>query len=250
MKKKKKIFISYTEADISKMRSVQRLINDTEIFTSIVIADNRQALLQLTDKVRTGIFECDYFVPILTRNSIVAQWVNQEIGFATAVNKKTIPIVEKELVDTLKGFIHKQLDLSYSFEGNQNNGRSEASKFTRIGKVLISDLLLANKVTPKIISIENIFPGKWRNIYVLKDGRSGSEDIEIRDGNKYFINGKHVFNLESISINLKKRKVKFKKVGVPPDNRYAFNDLRIITLRKKYAGLEDGTTKITYYRTD
>jgi len=128
---KKKIFISYSDADRNKMRSVERLINGTDIFTPIVIADNRQVLLQLTEKVKTGIFECDYFVPILTSNSITTQWVNQEIGFATAINRKTIPIVERQLIDTLKGFIHKQLDLSYLFEGNQANSRSEASKFTR-----------------------------------------------------------------------------------------------------------------------
>lgn len=248
--KKKKIFISYSDTDRNKMRSVERLINGTEIFTPIVIADNRQVLIQLTEKVKTGIFECEYFVPILTRNSISTQWVNQEIGFATAINRKTIPIVEKQLIDTLKGFIHKQLDLSYLFEGNQNNSRSEASKFTSVSKVLINDLLLINNVTPKVMSLENLFPGKWRNIYVTKDGESGSEDFEIKDGYKYIIKGKHMFNLENISIDLKKNKIKFKKVGISPDNRFALNEIKIIEVGKKYEGFENETTNIAYYRID
>ena len=247
---KKKIFISYSDNDRNKMRSVERLIKATDTFTPIIIADNRQILIQLTEKVKTGIFECEYFVPILTRNSITSQWVNQEIGFATAINRKTIPIVEKQLIDTLKGFIHKQLDLSYLFEGNVENNRSEASKFTSISKILINDLLLENNVTPKVISLEYLFPGKWRNIYMIADGRTGSEEFEIREGNKYFIKGKHMFNLENISIDLKKNKIKFKKVGIPPDNRFANNDINILEIGKKYEGLEDGTTKISYYRID
>jgi len=248
---KKKIFISYSDNDRNKMRSIERLIKRTDSFTPLVIADNRQVLLQLTEKVKTGIFECDYFIPILTRNSVSAQWINQEIGFATAINRKIIPIVERDIIDNLKGFIHKQLDLSYLFEGNKDNVRSEASKFTKIGNILINDLLLENNITPKAITLENIFSGKWRSIYVLQDGRSGSdEEIEIKDGNKYFIKGKHTFNLENISIDLKNNKIKFKKVGVPPDNRVAFNEITSIELSKRYEGLEDKTTKITYYKID
>ena len=247
---KKKIFISYSDTDRKKMRSVERLINGTEIFSPIIIADNRQILLQLSEKVKNGIIECDYFVPILTRNSITTQWVNQEIGFATAINRRTMPIVERQLIDTLKGFIHKQLDLSYLFEGNENNNRSETSKFTSTSKVLINDLLLENKVTPKVMSLENLFPGKWKNIYMTEIGDSGSEEFEIKDGKKYIIKGKHMFNLEKFSIDLKNNRFKFKKVGIPPDNRFANNEIRIKEIGKEYQGLEDGTTKISYYRID
>ena len=245
---KKKIFISYSDNDRNKMRSVERLVNASGTFTPIIIADNRQVLHQLSEKVKTGIFECDYFVPILTRNSITTQWVNQEIGFATAINRRTVPIVERQLIDTLKGFIHKQLDLSYLFEGNVGNNRSEASKFTSTSKILVNDLLLENNVTPKAVSLENLFPGKWRNFYVIADGRTGSEEFELREGNKYIIKGKHMFNLENISINLKTNKIKFKKVGIPPDLRYLNNDIKILEIGKTYEGIEEGTTKISYYR--
>lgn len=233
------------------MRSVERLIRKTEIFSPIIIADNRQILLQLSDKVKRGIIECEYFVPILTRNSISSQWVNQEIGFATAINRTTIPIVEHQQIDHLKGFIHKQLDLSYTFEGNKKSARSESAKFTKIVKLLIIDLLVQNNVTPKAVTIESLFPGKWKSVYQTVDGNAGSDElIEIKDGNKYFTKGKHRFNLESIAIDTKKKTIKFKKVGLAPDSRTASNDIKIIEIGKRYEGFEDKNTKISYYRID
>lgn len=44
-----------------------------------------------------------------------------------------------------------------------------------------------------------MFPGKWINNYELKDGRKGIESVEIRNGNQYFANGKHFFNLDQFS---------------------------------------------------
>ena len=41
----------------------------------------------LTDKVKEGILETPYFIPILTRSSITSQWVNQEIDFAIATDR-------------------------------------------------------------------------------------------------------------------------------------------------------------------
>lgn len=248
---KQKIFISYSDNDRNKMRSVERLIKNTDDFSALIIADNRQVLFQLTEKVKTGIIGCNYFVPIITRQSINTQWLNQEIGFATAINRPIIPIVERQVIDDLKGFIHKQLDLSYLFDGNIANVRSEASHFTKVARVLINDILLANNIIPKNVSLENIFAGKWRSIYVLEDGRTGNdEDIELKDGNVYYVKGKPMFTLENVLINLKQNRISFKKVGIPPDNRVAFNELTSINLSKKYEGWEDEKTKIIYYRVE
>src|SRR5687767_11563027 len=109
---KKTIFISYSDQDNNKMRSLERVIKNGGQFTPTIIADNRQALVQLTEKVSSGILTCDYFIPIITRKSVATQWLNQEIGFAAATKRRIIPIVEYQLINKLKGFIHKQLDLS------------------------------------------------------------------------------------------------------------------------------------------
>ncbi len=227
----KKIFISYADIDKSKVRSIEKIIKQSKIFTPIIVADRRQALVRLTDKVSNGIKECDYFIPIITRKSISTQWINQEIGYAEALDrKKILPIVERGTIDKLKGFIHKQLDLSYTFDGNRSSKFSESGRFRRIAKILIDDLMIENKVEPKSLSLESLFPGRWKSQF--------DRVIEIKDGNKYFANGRHYFNLDNVEIDLQQKKIKFTKVGIG-DNRIAKNDLNIIELGKKYEGQEE-----------
>ena len=243
---KKTIFISYSDQDSNKMRSLERVIRTGGQFTPIIIADNRQALVQLTEKVSTGIMTCDYFIPIITRKSITTQWLNQEIGYATAAKRRVIPIVEIQLIDKLKGFIHKQLDLSYSFEGSENNSRSESMRFSRKVKTLMNDLLIENDITPKKLTLENVFPGKWTSTYFLRGQMGTDKDIEIKEENKLYIEGKHWFNVENFRIDLKEKRLRFKKVGVGKDNRTAINDLKIIELGKRYEGTEESSTPIVY----
>ncbi len=44
--------------------------------------------------IRDRITECPYFVVLWTRRGRAREWVNQEIGFATAKDKQIIPLVE------------------------------------------------------------------------------------------------------------------------------------------------------------
>ena len=46
------------------------------------------------EMIKGMIEACPYFLVLLTEASIVSQWVNQEIGYAVAVGKDPIPIVE------------------------------------------------------------------------------------------------------------------------------------------------------------
>lgn len=113
-----KIFISYSNVDRAKMISLRKRIEMHNSLKAIVVADERKASKLLTEKVKDGIKACDYFVCILTEESILNQWVNQEIGFATALDKSIRPIVASGILDELKGFIHKQMDLPYSVSSN------------------------------------------------------------------------------------------------------------------------------------
>ena len=143
---KRKIFISYSDFDKNKMRQFERIIKAEKDFEPIIIADRKIALALLSDKVKQGINECTYFIPIITRQSIKTQWINQEIGFAVATkNCKIIPIIESQIIDDLRGFIHKQVDLPYCFEGNPDNRRSESFKFSITAKGLIKDLINENQ---------------------------------------------------------------------------------------------------------
>jgi hypothetical protein len=244
---KKVIFVSYSDLDNNKMRCVERVIIKAGKFSPRIIADNRQALVQLSEKVSKGIIECDYFVPIITRRSISTQWLNQEIGYAVAIKKRIIPIVEGELIDKLKGFIHKQLDLSYSFEASEKK-EIESTRFLQQAKKMINDLLIENAIAPKNMVLGNLFPGKWTSRYTL-NGRTGSDrDIEIRDGNKYYVGNKHWFNIEDLKVDVDSKKVSFKKVGIGADRRVASNELVIIELAEVYQGIEEPDTPIVYTR--
>lgn len=50
--------------------------------------------------IKKLIMACPYFLVLLTRDGVASQWVNQEIGYAVAVGKTPIPIVE---VDSATG---------------------------------------------------------------------------------------------------------------------------------------------------
>jgi hypothetical protein len=127
--KRKIVFVSYSDRDHDKVLLFKKAIKKySDLATPLVIADKKEALKSLSSKVQGGIRSCHLFVPIMTRNSISTQWMNQEIGFAFGLRKKDIqPIVEKNVVDKLKGFIHKQLDLSFTFAGNQRKSTENVS---------------------------------------------------------------------------------------------------------------------------
>ena len=116
-----KIFISYSSENDNKMKALKSAIIKNDLFEPIVVADKRSPKKSLSDKVKEGMSESDYMVPILTRSSICNQWVNQEIGYSEALGTKIkiFPIVENTILDKLKGFIHKNLELPYKYEPSE-----------------------------------------------------------------------------------------------------------------------------------
>lgn len=98
-------------------------------------------------------------------------------------------------------------------------------------------------------NLELIFPGKWLNSYQFADGRNGEEIFEIKNVNEYYVNGAHIFNIDSVLINKEKNSLEFRKVGVDPDKRKAFNSLTIIN-DNLYKGIETTNTQISYSRID
>jgi len=112
----RKVFVSYMHDDDKKRRALVKVLEaPPTTIEAIVIAARRSPGKPLSDKVSDGIIESDYFVPILTTASLSNQWVNQEIGYAAALQKPTLALVESEIMASLKGFIHAQQDLPFSF---------------------------------------------------------------------------------------------------------------------------------------
>lgn len=136
---KQGIFISYSDFDKDKVDLIVKELEGNTKFFPIVIASNRAALKPLAQKVADGIINAKVILPILTTNSIPTQWINQEIGFATALNKRIMPIVESGLIDKLKGFIHKQIDLPYNFQTNSEK-EEEHKDFLKQVRNLLADL--------------------------------------------------------------------------------------------------------------
>jgi len=128
---KAKIFISYSEADRNKMNTLRNAIKKKDGLDPIVVAERSRVGQNLADKVKDCMHEADCLMPILTRESINSQWVNQEIGFAEALKRPIIPLVDKFLLDKLKGFIHKQLDLPFAFTGIESDSKKEARSFRK-----------------------------------------------------------------------------------------------------------------------
>lgn len=137
----KKIFISYSDLDKSKMIALKKAIdNGPSKIEAVVIADQKKPLETLTEKVITGIKNCDILVPILTTNSIKNQWVNQEIGYAKASDKKIIPIISNRVFKDLKGFVNPQVDCPFQFLQNKNP-RMESAAFRKAYLELINHIV-------------------------------------------------------------------------------------------------------------
>ena len=145
---KAKIFISYSEFDKNKLRAIQNAMKKRDGLDPIIVSERCEVGKNLTDKVKQCIYEADCLMPILTRKSISSQWVNQEIGFAKALERPIIPLVESSLLDELKGFIHKQIDLPFKFIGAESDSQKEARNFRKCYKSALEYIIESSQITP------------------------------------------------------------------------------------------------------
>jgi hypothetical protein len=134
-----KVFISYCSADDNKREALASALA-AHGHTPIVVATRRMPGTPLAEKVTSGIAECEVFVPILTAASLPTQWVNQEIGYAKGIGRPIVPIVDGAVIGSLKGFVHAQHDLPFSFRASPGQSRAEAASFRRAYLRLIAYL--------------------------------------------------------------------------------------------------------------
>jgi hypothetical protein len=102
-----RIFISHHSDDINKAEELMNFIDDQEYLTPILVIRDRQPNELIEKQVEEGIRGSRYVIPILTKNSINSIWVNQEIGFAKGYKVPIYALIENEVLDKLKGFVHK-----------------------------------------------------------------------------------------------------------------------------------------------
>lgn len=94
-------------------------------------------------------------------------------------------------------------------------------------------------------NLSDVFKGKWLNEYQLADGSRGEEEVEIKEGTKYYSNGRYKFNLDKITISPDLKKITFRKNGIAPDTRKVINEIKLVK-PGKYEGIEEGEIKVTY----
>lgn len=202
------VFISFGWEDHKLMNLMKLVLEESEVLKPIVITDKQRdnALQLITEKVANGIVESKYFIPILTRKSYKNQWVNQEIGYATAKKKLVYPVIEELLlkIRKLKGWIHSEKDLPYKFEISDDEKNCQES-FKNAFQPLIQ--LLERESQPIVFS--QLAPNEK-----LKYSRGG-EIIFVHDSSRhlfykgfiYPIQNERVYNLIKSQNGLKERRV-------------------------------------------
>ncbi|MBN2236731.1 MAG: toll/interleukin-1 receptor domain-containing protein [Bacteroidales bacterium] len=173
-----KLFISFASEDNNKMEALFRALQKIgpPIYPIVVAKTNRPGKL-LADKVNEGIQESQFFIPILTNNSIANQWVNQEIGFAYSHSRMILPIIDQNIMSKLKGFINPQLDLPFYFESDSTNWRREAHQFRNCYKKLIDflkeralNIVYDSEISPSVVRQGESYTTKVKFKGIVENG--------------------------------------------------------------------------------
>lgn len=141
-----------------------------------------------------------------------------------------------EEIDILKSDKNKlEQDISYNVEviTNQNYELTSLRKQKRFD----------------IIFIDEFLNGVWINHHKYPNGIEDTENLEIRNGNEYYVNNILEFKLEFIEFNLTKeiKEILFEKVSQKEPNKILKNKLTIIN-ENKLIGLEGDNIQIEYTR--
>lgn len=122
---KKGVFISFCWDNRDLTKRVYSAVNKTRHLYPIVITNPERANAQLwnPEKVALGIKECSFFISIISELSLNSQWVNQEIGFAAALERPIYSIVQQNLVDAkkLKGWVNSERDQPYRYDLHEDS---------------------------------------------------------------------------------------------------------------------------------
>jgi DNA-binding MarR family transcriptional regulator len=104
-----KAFISYSSVDANLAKRVSRMLNSLGVEYFLDAKDVNWGDV-LTEVVRNGIASCTDLVVIVSPASIKSQWVSFEIGHASALGKRILPLLAHPSVEVpsfIKQYHHK-----------------------------------------------------------------------------------------------------------------------------------------------
>jgi hypothetical protein len=194
--------------------------------------------------------QCALFISVLVRRQVrplIYKWV----GHKDIVDINTHKEVKERLFRVQEAFVEMEQTTTKATTENSilKKERQDAKeKFIQLEADILELKNTENKER-NIHSLENFFEGRWYNEYIFPDGTTGEEPVDIKEGTKYFANGKYIFDLDMIEVRQDNGTLKFRKVGIGNDKRRAVNDLIIIN-ESEYRGIEDKNIIITYTRID
>ena len=129
-----KVFVSYSTHDLAQVEKLQQQLvnNPVELFVAEHSVSPSQDLARA---INIAIEQCDLFVLIWSKKAESSAWVSQEIGKATALRKKILPLLLDEgmqlpaFIQNLKYLpIHKDPDKSLAQARNIIVGAYEEKK--------------------------------------------------------------------------------------------------------------------------
>jgi len=170
-----KVFISYSDLDRRKMKSLKAALEKRSV-DCVVVVDQLAPGTPLSQKVTSAIDSATHILPILTKRSISNQWVNQEIGYARAKGKDFIPIIESDVLDELKGFIHKQDEWPFIYDSVPNDSSRESRNFRKSYLKIVEFLGVTQKdsfeaeVSPTVVKLGQSYTTKVRFKGVVENG--------------------------------------------------------------------------------
>ena len=89
-----KVFISHATAEDGELANWIADALDRLYIRAFVYERYQRGGQNRFEVIKSTIQACPYFLVMLTKDGIASQWVNQEIGYAVAVGKEIIPIME------------------------------------------------------------------------------------------------------------------------------------------------------------
>lgn len=106
-KGKYQVFISHATGEDGKLTNWLAEALDRLYIRAYVYERYQRGGQNRFETIKKMINECPYFLVILTKAGMLSQWVNQEIGYAVAIGKEPIPVLEVDngILVRSKGFV-------------------------------------------------------------------------------------------------------------------------------------------------